>query len=223
MIYGLEYRNSRVSTPYEVKEKTTGNVTKDITLSKNLFIIGTMNTADKSIDVIDYAIRRRFIFIDSPARRDIVLSCYQNYSGNTEENSIELILFDAVQSLFDNNRFFNNEYQKNDVRIGHTYFLRDRKKGYNDAIIEHFVFQVIPIMREYVKDGIFDVTEDLIPIEHTPAEIFAASSGDERISMLSENIMLYVKEFGSLNKSNVQIDNAYIGTFIEEFRKTFGF
>lgn len=223
LIYGLEYRNSRVTTPYEVRESATGAVTKDIILGKNLFILGTMNTADKSIDAIDYAIRRRFIFIDSPANREIVLGCYQNISGNTDENSIELFLFDAVQRIFDNERFFNSEYQKNDVRIGHTYFLRDRTRGYVDAIIEHFVFQVVPILREYVKDGILDVAEDLIPLEHSPAEIHAATSGDEQIEMLSENLMMYVKEFGNLNKSNAVIDNSYIGAFIDDLRREFGF
>ena len=223
LIYGLEYRNSKVSTPYEVKEKATGKVTKDIVLTKNLFILGTMNTADKSIDAIDYAIRRRFVFVDSPADRNIVMKCYQNVSGNADENSIELLLFDAVQRIFDDPRFFNNEYQKNDVRIGHTYFLRDRKKGYEDAIIEHFVFQVVPILREYVKDGIIDVTESLVPLEHLPADIASAANGEEQIELLSENIMLYVKEFGSLTKSNAIIDNEYIGKFIDELRKAFGY
>lgn len=223
LIYGLEYRNSRVSTPYEVKEKISGAITKDIILGKNLYILGTMNTADKSIDAIDYAIRRRFIFIDSPASRDVVLGCYQKMSGNSDENSIELLLFDAVQKLFEGDRFFNNEYQKSDVRIGHTFFLRDRRRGHDVAIIEHFIFQVVPILREYLKDGIFDVTENLVPLEHSAAEIHSATSGDEQIDMLSENLMLYVKEFGNLNKSNVIIDNSYIGIFIDELRKEFGY
>ena len=88
---------------------------------------------------------------------------------------------------------------------------------------EHTVKQAVPILREYVKDGILDVTENLIPLEHTAAEIHAAVSGDEQIEMLSENIMIYVKEFGNLNKSNVLIDNAYIGMFIEELRREFNF
>lgn len=214
---------TKVSTPYEVKEKATGTITKDIVLGKNLFILGTMNTADKSIDAIDYAIRRRFIFIDSPADRNVVMKCYQNTSGNPDEKSIELLLFDAVQHIFDDSRFFNNEYQKSDVRIGHTYFLRDRKRGYEDAIIEHFVFQVVPILREYVKDGILDATENLVPLEHSPAEIFDAGSGEEQVTLLSENIMLYVKEFGNLTKSNATIDNEYVGKFIDELRKEFSY
>lgn len=223
LIYGLEYRNSKVSTPYEVKEKATGVLTKDIVLGKNLFILGTMNTADKSIDAIDYAIRRRFIFIDSPADRSVVVKCYQNVSGNTDEKSIELLLFDAVQHIFDDNRFFNTEYQKGDVRIGHTYFLRDRKRGYGDVIIEHFIFQVVPILREYVKDGILDVMENLVPIEHSPSEIHSAAGEDAQVELLSENIMLYIKEFGNLTKSNATIDNAYIGKFVDDLRKEFGY
>ena len=223
LIYGLEYRESKVSTPYEVKDKLSGNITKDIVIGKNLFIIGTMNTADKSIDSIDYAIRRRFLFVDSPARRDVVLSSYQNVSGNADENSIELLLYDAVQSIFDSKRFFNNEYQKNDVRIGHTFFLRNKKKGYEDAIIEKFIFQVIPIMREYVKDGILETSENLISKEHTVFDIHLAQTDEEKISMLGENIMLYVKEFGNLNKSNSIIDNEYVGKFIDDLRKEFSY
>ena len=223
LIYGLEYRDSKVSTPYEVEEKLTGNVTKDIVLGKNLFIIGTMNTADKSIDAIDYAIRRRFMFVDSPADRNIVKQCYQNMSGQKNENSIELLLFDAVQGIFDNDRFFNNEYQKSDVQIGHTYFLRDRQKGYEDAIIEHFIFQVIPILREYVKDGILDIMENLISIEHTALDIHNAGDKEVQIAMLSENIMLYVKEFGNNTKYNFVINNEYIGKFIDELRREYGY
>lgn len=152
-----------------------------------------------------------------------LMKCYQNTSGNPDEKSIELLLFDAVQHIFDDSRFFNNEYQKSDVRIGHTYFLRDRKRGYEDAIIEHFVFQVVPILREYVKDGILDATENLVPLEHSPAEIFDAGSGEEQVTLLSENIMLYVKEFGNLTKSNATIDNEYVGKFIDELRKEFSY
>lgn len=41
--------------------------------------------------------------------------------------------------------------------------------------------------------------------------------------MLGENIMLYVKEFGNLNKSNSIIDNEYVGKFIDDLRKEFSY
>lgn len=223
LIYGLEYRNSSVSTPYEVNDKASGTTTKDIVLGKNLFIIGTMNTADKSIDSIDYAIRRRFIFIDSPADRNVVMQCYQNVSGKTNEDSIELLLFDAVQAIFEDERFFNDEYQKSDVKLGHTYFLRSNSKDYKEVIVERFVFQIIPILREYIKDGILDSIEDLISVEHSVTDIKAISDRENQIKLLAQNIMLYIKEFGNVNKNGNIINNEYIGKFIENLCSEFNY
>lgn len=223
LIYGLEYRNSKVSTPYEVQDLAGGTMTKDIVLGKNLFIIGTMNTADKSIDAIDYAIRRRFMFIDSPADRNIVIQCYQNASGHNDQASIELMLFDAVQTIFDDPRYFNTDYQKNDVRLGHTYFLRRNQDGYGDDMVERFVFQIIPILKEYVKDGILDSAEDLIPAEHGVDEVFSETDAQSRLKMLGDNIMVYAKEFGSTSRFGAVIDNSYIGNFVDDLREKFGY
>ena len=56
-------------------------------------------------------------------------------------------------------------------------------------------------------------------MEHSVNEIVDALTTDNGIEMLSENIMLYVKEFGNLNKFNDVIDNLYIAKFIDELRK----
>jgi len=214
LIYGLEYRGSEVSTPYEVPSLVTGQDTKDIVLGKNLFIIGTMNTADKSIDAIDYAIRRRFVFIDSPANREVVKACYQNISGNQDEKSIELLLFDSVGALFDCEDYFNPEYQKSDVKLGHTYFLRNRKADYLDIITARFIFQVVPILREYVKDGILDAMEDLIAKEHSAKDIANETEYEKQINMIADNIMLFAKNFGNQNANKQVINNEYIKDFI---------
>ena len=219
LIYGLEYRNSKVSTPYEVDDLASNTKTRDIVLGKNLFIIGTMNTADKSIDAIDYAIRRRFIFIDSLPDRNVVTNCYKNVSGHDDENSIEILLFDAIQSIFDSDRYFNSDYQKNDVKLGHTYFLRKKSDGYADDIVEHMVFQVLPILKEYVKDGILDTSEDLVSVEHSIEEICNAPDAIARYKMLGDNIMVYAKEYGNTCKFGSVIDNAYVGTFVETLRE----
>lgn len=57
LIYGLEYRESSIATPYAINGK------QEFSIPDNLYIIGTMNTADRSIGSIDYAVRRRFAFV----------------------------------------------------------------------------------------------------------------------------------------------------------------
>ena len=75
----------------------------------NLYIIGTMNTADRSVGHIDYAIRRRFAFI--PVLPDIVA---------IKEPKAKM-LYQKVNDLFE--KYTSADFDKNDVCIGHSYFL----------------------------------------------------------------------------------------------------
>lgn len=151
LIYGLEYRTEPVATPYSV------NNNNRISMPDNLYIIGTMNTADKSIGGIDYAIRRRFLFFEQLP--DVkVIQCYKSEVGadQMELNAQACRLFENVEKLFEED-YLSPEYRKEDVQIGHTYFLVDSK----DKLMKRFEYQIIPILKEYYKDGIisFDISD----------------------------------------------------------------
>ncbi len=151
LIYGLEYRTEPVATPYSV------NNNNRISMPDNLYIIGTMNTADKSIGGIDYAIRRRFLFFEQLP--DVkVIKTYKSEKGTTQEELNEQAskLFEYVEKVFEED-YLSPEYRKEDVQIGHTYFLVDSK----DKLMKRFEYQIIPILKEYYKDGIisFDVSD----------------------------------------------------------------
>ncbi|OIR25178.1 AAA family ATPase [Bathymodiolus thermophilus thioautotrophic gill symbiont] len=133
LIYALEYRGEAVESMYEYK----GN--RDITLPKNLYIIGTMNTADRSVGHIDYAIRRRFAFVNVNTDEDVI-------PNNAKP------LFEKVKTLFSN---LSDEFDEDDVMIGHSYFLR------KDLALA-LEYEIKPILQEYRKDGVLVDREDTL-------------------------------------------------------------
>jgi MoxR-like ATPase len=146
LIYALEYRGEKVESMYATLEE--GNT---LLLPENLFIIGTMNTSDRSVGHIDYAIRRRFAFVDVLPK---VLSI----------PNFELEMFKKVTTLFVHNfdeyqndntiplirsEYLSEEFRPEDVWLGHSYFINE---GGDFSIRKNY--EIIPILKEYVNDGI---------------------------------------------------------------------
>ncbi|MGG7199284.1 AAA family ATPase [Clostridium butyricum] len=153
LIYALEYREEEVTTPYTLDF----NKSNTLKVPNNLYVIGTMNTADKSIGNIDYAIRRRFLFFPSlPSSMPIL----QSIPYSEQYDSDELKLFYCIEKLFDT-CLNTDDYIKEDVQIGHTYFIRATgSENAKEEMKFRFLFQVVPVIREYIKDGVilFDKT-----------------------------------------------------------------
>lgn len=163
LIYALEYRNEAIETPYEVEQSSMVKSSK-ITVPDNLYIIGTMNTADKSVGNIDYAIRRRFIFFDLLPNADAI--------ENDDAKKVFLGVNEFIKTSI------NTQYRANDFLIGHTYFLlpenleENNSEGDNSKednsekeklkkLIEYRMeYQVLPILREYYIDGIIRLSND---------------------------------------------------------------
>jgi len=104
----------------------------------NLYIIGTMNTTDRSVGNIDYAVRRRFAFATLKADRELV-----------EQNSIleAVTLFDAVGSFIKKHQI---DMDFEDLMVGHSYFFA---KDENELELK-WQYEILPLLNEYIKDGI---------------------------------------------------------------------
>lgn len=111
----------------------------------NLFIIGTMNTADRSIGHIDYAIRRRFSFLSLKSDRNVI-SSYDKYDNGTKEKAENL--FDEIKDFISS--YINADLDVEDLMIGHSYFLCKTA----DDLKMRLEFEMIPLIEEYEKDGI---------------------------------------------------------------------
>ena len=143
---------------------------KGFHIPNNVYLIATMNTADRSLGSLDYAIRRRFAFIsEKPFGLEV--------EGFNEE------LFELVSSLFVKNfdeykesgwdltmklepaDTLSEEYKPEDVWIGHSYFLMQDEEG-NDNTTDRLLYEIIPLLEEYVRDGVLtaeaqDVIDEL--------------------------------------------------------------
>lgn len=171
LIYALEYRfdpenpaATSVESMYALKEEEGLETAESrvLRLPKNLYLIGTMNTADRSVGHIDYAIRRRFAFVDVlPTKEPIT-----NANAQT--------LFEMVSKLFVSNyheivsagevprqaESLMADFRPEEVWIGHSYFLNSKdSKGEEAEIKMKMKYEVLPLLKEYVKDGILKSDE----------------------------------------------------------------
>jgi len=115
----------------------------------NLFILGTMNTADRSISLVDIALRRRFGFIELMPDIDVIRKV-------TSKPEIQDILDVAVDLLETINTKIVANYDR-DHQIGHSYFSRIKDASSQEEAIEmlHFAWyhEIIPLLQEYFYDA----------------------------------------------------------------------
>ena len=114
----------------------------------NLYIIGTMNTTDRSVGNIDYAVRRRFAFVTLKADRQILVNKYG-------EKSKQVQLFDAVFAFLNDDKK-HPDMDIEDLMVGHSYFMADD----DNELKLKLKYEIIPLIREYSKDGIVNVKKD---------------------------------------------------------------
>lgn len=99
----------------------------------NLYIIGTMNTTDRSVGSIDYAVRRRFAFVTLKADENKVPE------GNARN------LFNAVKNFLNKSKY---DMDIEDLMVGHSYFM-----DANNLQMK-WQYEILPLLMEYHKDGI---------------------------------------------------------------------
>lgn len=111
---------------------------------KNLYIIGLMNTADRSLAMLDYALRRRFAFYEmKPAFDSKQFKDYQNGLKNNKFDN----LIDTVKDL---NKEISEELGEG-FCIGHSYFCNFQTVT-DDKLSQIIEYELIPLLKEYWFD-----------------------------------------------------------------------
>lgn len=115
----------------------------DFSVPENLHIIGTMNTTDRSVGGIDYAVRRRFAFYTIPSQWSVVDAFY---GVKEDEKQQAEALFNAVKRFLQKTKV---DMDIEDLMVGHSYFMA--KDG---ELPLKWEYEIYPLLNEYFKDGI---------------------------------------------------------------------
>ncbi len=112
----------------------------------NVHIIGMMNTADRSLAMLDYALRRRFAFFEfSPAFETEGFRHYRQEKNNKRFDN----LIATIEKL--NNTIENDETLGRGFRIGHSYFCTENE--IDDMWLNSVVtYEIVPLLNEYWFD-----------------------------------------------------------------------
>jgi hypothetical protein len=105
--------------PVRLQYPPPGDGDGNFAMPDNLYVLGTMNTADQSIANIDYAIRRRFRFIDAPPDRGVIKKEYDD----DIKQGIALSIFTEINGNGDGDD--NPIVEEDRLKIGHSHFLID--------------------------------------------------------------------------------------------------
>ena len=121
----------------------------------NLYIIGTMNTTDRSTGTLDYALRRRFAFVTLKSQ-DSVIKKYYSDAGNDELGSVAVALFDDIKKFIENPNHLCGDMSIDDLMVGHSYFMAESEEELQDKV----EFEILPLINEYINDGILNVKNE---------------------------------------------------------------
>ena len=116
LLYALEYRDRPVTLPFEYKDND-GKKTRSFKVPKNLFLIGTMNTADRSLPSVELVVKRRFGLFQVEPDVEVVKGFWQNRDPKLGRQLVTL-----MKRM---NEALAKKDPNGDLRVGHAYFLAD--------------------------------------------------------------------------------------------------
>ncbi len=139
MLIEKDYRGTKATLAYSGMP---------FSVPENLYIIGMMNTADRSLAMIDYALRRRFSFFEmEPGFNSDGFTSYQNGFANETFNA----LIDQIKAL--NKEITEDSSLGRGFQIGHSYFCGREEAGCTDEWMRSVAeFDILPLLSEYWFD-----------------------------------------------------------------------
>jgi 5-methylcytosine-specific restriction protein B len=173
---------------------------EDFVVPPNLYIIGTMNTADRSVEALDTALRRRFSFTEMLPQPELIKTEGPLKASQGIINGIDLsVLLSTINKRIE--KLLDKDHQ-----IGHSYFL---KVDTLESLKSAFHTSIIPLLQEYFfgdygKIGLVLGQGFFVEMESSEDEKFFAEFKDYEIDGILDKRVYHIKDVTQLD------DNSFI-------------
>ncbi|MBQ8640479.1 MAG: AAA family ATPase [Lachnospiraceae bacterium] len=137
-----------IEVDYRDEETLLAYDHKPFSVPKNLYLIGMMNTADRSLALIDYALRRRFSFYE-------MMPGFGSNGFIKYKNTIHDKMFDTfIEKIVELNEEIHNDPALGDeFKIGHSYFCLKKNEVYTVEWLQSVLeYDILPTLKEYWFD-----------------------------------------------------------------------
>ena len=134
LMYLLEYRDQDIRLMHRER----------FSLPKNLYIIATMNTADRSTKSLDLALRRRFDFFELPPDASVLRGYF---SERDHTNELGESLYAGLEAL---NAELQSRMGDRHYQVGHSYLMKPLMDG--AALRRVWKHQLLPLIEDYFYD-----------------------------------------------------------------------
>lgn len=158
----------------------------------NLYIIGTMNTADRSVEALDAALRRRFSFTEMPPRPDLI-----DEVGKADDGMVDGI---KLSSLLHTINYRIELLLDKDHQIGHSYFLPVETIYDLKSVFKN---KIIPLLQEYFygdygKIGLV-LGNGFVSVKSKESGSFARFDDSYDVSGLADRIIYQLNDVDALD------------------------
>jgi 5-methylcytosine-specific restriction protein B len=173
---------------------------ESFTIPPNLYVIGTMNTADRSIALVDAALRRRFRFLSFPPQLDLLREHFElgdwsevSNTAGTESAENRMLAQSVIAICVLNERIRNEPDLGRGKQIGHSFLYG---ADTDQEIVDIWRFEILPLLEEYlfgqydrIREGLFNGEGDRL-FNWTTEEIRPFNKED-----LQSTLSVFVRDF----------------------------
>ena len=172
---------------------------KDFYVPENLYIFGSMNTADRSIDALDSALRRRFAFVEMPPKPELLSS------DEFKPKHISVDLCALLKALNRRVEFLLDR----DHKIGHSYFMTIQAETAEKELANlqaSFKNQIIPLLEDYFYGNLEKVqmilgSKFIVPDEEQELTSACLMCGEDAVEF-QDKVSLKVADISTLTEAD---------------------